>query len=101
MKLLVLAEKHTRHFKNLSRQSDDGVLGIRRDECEHYAFIWSTLWNKVNNAIVSKNVPAEERQKLTQQDCGLELDEEERQEVHDAIMSGEYDDLLGITNEQG
>lgn len=92
--LLQLANAHVRRFANLIQRHDEGQRGIRIDECLHYRFIWSALADKVNNAIVKRPISGPAPAELTRADCPIELDEEERQEVGDAIDCGDYDSIV-------
>jgi hypothetical protein len=67
--LITLSDMHIRRYENLLRSSSSYV---RKSECKQYAEIWRSI--KVKN--------------------GQGLTTAERNEVYDAITSGEYDDLL-------
>lgn len=67
--LTVLSDMHIRRYENLLRSSSSYV---RKSECKQYAEIWRSI--KIKN--------------------GQDLTTAERNEVYDAITSGEYDELL-------
>lgn len=89
-KLLALANAHVKRFGIMVHNAREGARGIRLDECEHYLYIWSDLQQKVNNAIVSRE------EGVLIESVRVDLDEEEENEVQDAIDCGDYDQLLGL-----
>jgi hypothetical protein len=75
--LLALAKRHVRRFKRLLDPSFPSPESVRRDECEAYL----ALWTKIRDYQAAAN----ERITLTP---------EERNEVFDAIDSGDSDNLF-------
>lgn len=71
--ILALADAHIKHFTLLILRHNDGTMkGVRVDECKKYIEVWSAIRNK----------------------GGDNLTKEERNEVFDAVSSGDYDKLL-------
>ncbi len=67
--LSILSEQHIRRYEKMLASHSSYV---RKSECKQYAAIWRSIRDKK----------------------GQELTSVERNEVYEAITSGEYDDLL-------
>lgn len=69
-----LADHHVRHFERL-----EGQRNVREDERQHYLRLWRGIQGK----------------------GGVDLAPFEQTEVTEAIMSGEFDDSLGLGQGEG
>ncbi len=94
IKLLALARAHVAHFRRLIEWGKRGERSVRVDECEEYLRIWSVLESRLNDAIAER--PNQTVEPMTLESVGFKYGARERGEVHDAILCGEFDTLLGI-----
>jgi len=75
-KLIRLANTHLNRFRNLLRQDSPRV---NKAECQHYVHVWEDV-------LASKGV-------------WDDMTDAARREISDAAYSLEYNDLLGLTEE--
>jgi hypothetical protein len=71
-----LAAAHIKRFSWLIEQANEGSPNIRVDECEYYLTVWTGVAQKVRAGTYSPE----------------NLSVHERDELRDAIASGDYDD---------
>jgi hypothetical protein len=79
--LIALAQSHIRRYDNLIAAANSGHPGIRVDECVEYLRIWTDTLSSAQEGRVFDSM------------SGLS-----KWEVRDAIESGEYDEMLGVTS---
>ncbi len=80
-----LAIAHVRRFRNMLSRAQQGVRGIREDECRKYLTCWRSIFGKVKEF----------------KDPKRKFIRREEFEIRDAIESGDYDDLLIVACDPG
>lgn len=79
--ILTLASMHVKRFETLIHNAKEGARGINQGDCEHYLVIWQALQRRALKALIS-------------QAGHVCMTEDERDELQDAIDSGDYDDVI-------
>ncbi len=78
-----LADAHVHMYERRIHQAKSGFAGIRVDECERLLALWKSVQGK-----------------LAEGNWRLRLTAPEINEIRDALISGDYDDMLDVTKDR-